>query len=230
MLYAETGRYPLEIITKCRTIGFWINLVIGNTNKLSYKLYKFMLDLPEFSSKWLNNVQNILQSTGQNEAWLYQTNINKSLKYRVKQILIDQHAQTWNKSLQQSNKARNYSIYKDKIQLEPYLLDLCKLDALTLLKFRTGNHYLPIETGRWEGIDISDRRCNLCRQVNEVGDEYHYLFKCSFFNVHRPKYIKRYYIHNPNILKYQQLMQSRSQNELFKLSKFIKIVIGEFKR
>ena len=64
-----------------------------------------------------------------------------------------------------STKARNYSIFKQSIQLEKYALQLNKYNAIVLCKVRTGNHFLPVETGRWEGIAISDRTCALCENV-----------------------------------------------------------------
>mgnify|MGYP007091342504 CR=1 FL=1 len=49
------------------------------------------------------------------------------------------------------------------------------------VNFRTGNHFLPVETGRWEGIDITDRTCALCENVNEIAsEEYHYILICPF--------------------------------------------------
>ena len=35
------------------------------------------------------------------------------------------------------------------------LILLNKYNAIVLCKFRTGNHFLPVETGRWEGIATS---------------------------------------------------------------------------
>ena len=41
MLYAGIGRYPLSIVVKFRDIGFWLNMITGDTNKLSYKVCKY---------------------------------------------------------------------------------------------------------------------------------------------------------------------------------------------
>ena len=39
---------------------------------------------------------------------------------------------------------------------------LATLDRITYCRFRTGNHRLPIETGRWHRIERQNRHCNLC--------------------------------------------------------------------
>ena len=60
-------------------------------------------------------------------------------------------------------------------------------DRLTLTKFRCGNHRLPINTLRYASINSSNRYCSLCEN-QEIGDEYHYLFNCTFFIEERKKY------------------------------------------
>ena len=49
-----------------------------------------------------------------------------------------------------------------------------------ITKFRTSNHYLPIETGRISKVKIPpDKRiCTLC-QSNTIGNEFHALIKCN---------------------------------------------------
>ena len=47
------------------------------------------------------------------------------------------------------------------------------------INFRMCNNYLPVEKGRWCKQDHINRKCPLCN-LNEIGDEFHYLFKCHF--------------------------------------------------
>ena len=44
-----------------------------------------------------------------------------------------------------------------------------------IIKLRTSNHYLPIETGRWNNTERHERECTLCND-KDLGDEYHYIF------------------------------------------------------
>ena len=71
-----------------------------------------------------------------------------------------------------------------------YLFDLFKL--------RTRNHKLPIECGRWQGIERNRRLCKLC-QKQEIGDEFHYILECPIFKCKRKLLIKQKYIQNPNM-------------------------------
>lgn len=188
MVNAELGRLPLQIIIKTRMIVYWNKLIVGKENKLSFKLYQFMLNIPIFQSKWITQIKNILTETGRLDLWYNQHNIQGlDIKHIIKQALIDQYYQNWNHALHNSSKgATNYSIYKTSICFEKYFNLLNKKYFLQLVKFRTGSHYLPVEVGRWENIDISERKCYLCNK-NDIGDEMHYLLICPFFCTRQKK-------------------------------------------
>ncbi len=95
-------------------------------------------------------------------------------------------------------------------------------ETMYLLKFRTDNHKLPVETGRYRNIEYKDRLCTKCH--SEVGDKYHYLFSCPFFKSERLKYIKPHYRNKSNILKYKELLGHTDKKILQNLCKFIKVI------
>ena len=47
-----------------------------------------------------------------------------------------------------------------------------------MCKFRLSNHILPIEKLRYSNIKRDERLCPICN-IKEIGDEYHYLLKCT---------------------------------------------------
>ena len=51
-------------------------------------------------------------------------------------------------------------------------------NRFTFCRFRTSNHRLPIEVGRWENVERHNRLCQLC-QSGEIGDELHYVLQCN---------------------------------------------------
>ena len=78
-----------------------------------------------------------------------------------------------------------------------------------LLKFRTTNHRLPVETGRWINISHNDRSCVLCN-TSKITDEFHYILKCSALSIIRIEYLRihcRYFI-RPNVIKFYEIMSS----------------------
>ena len=69
-------------------------------------------------------------------------------------------------------------------------------------------------------VDRALRKCTLC-DVNDLGDEFHYLFRCSFFDADRKKFIDKYYYQYPNTVKFQKLMCSTDTSTIIRLAKFI---------
>ena len=125
--------------------------------------------------------------------------------------------------MQESPKAVNYRIFKENFRFEKYFDILDTNDSIVLCKFRTTNHKLPIEIGRWNNIERSSRICHLCDSVN-IGDEYHYLLECNFFREARIQHLDNYYCYRVNILKMQKLMSLEKRPKLRKLCQFIKFI------
>lgn len=92
-----------------------------------------------------------------------------------------------------------------------------------MIKFRTRNHRLPIETGNWSRTPIDIRFCNSCH--NQIGDEFHYLFQCSSLQTERQLYIKPHYYRRPSTYKMEQLINTKNRTEYLKLCKFVKIIL-----
>jgi hypothetical protein len=79
--------------------------------------------------------------------------------------------------IENSSKGDNYKLFKHDLKFEDYLDVLDDEEQFLLAKFRTSNHRLPIEVGRWRNMKRENRICNLCNGRN-LGDEFHYLFEC----------------------------------------------------
>ena len=107
------------------------------------------------------------------------------------------------------------SVIKTTFTLEKYITELSLKSAITLAKFRTTNHKLPIEKGRWENIllERNQRTCNICNR-NALGDENHFLLECDFFNAQRKLFIPKYYWKHCNSLKFSSLLSAVNINLL----------------
>ena len=58
-----------------------------------------------------------------------------------------------------------------------------------IAQFRFGILPPNIETGRFRNQPVEDRLCTLC-EFDEIGDECHFLFKCSLYNDSRNDWIR----------------------------------------
>ena len=229
MIYGELGILPMSVFIKSRMVNFWIRTLDGKENKLSCILYKSLYHKYEnnnVNSRWIKFIHNILNDCGLNYVWQFQhfMKFDKNwLNTTVKNILNDQFKQAWNSDLENSPKAFSYRIFKTEHCFETYLDQLNERDRITLIRFRTTNHKLPIETGRWLNIDRNDRICTFCNS-NKLGDEFHYLLECSTFQDDRRKNLGNYFMYRCNILKFRQLLQNNNLHKLRKLCTFIRTI------
>jgi hypothetical protein len=109
--------------------------------------------------------------------------------------------------------------------LETYLLDLPYDLRRALCNFKCLNHRLPIERGHFGGVERDDRVCDIC-DTGSLGDEYHYLFQCTFFNNERKKLLPHNLTIKPNTVKFQTLFNSEDVYRYYNLAKFCKIVLS----
>lgn len=168
--------------------------------------------------------KNSLINCGLPQIWTSQNIQNpKWLICHVKQKLKDLFINEW---FSQCANSSNYRIYKQLFTVESYLSKLSFNEIKLFLSFRTRNHKLPVEVGRWKKLDFDKRLCTLCK--TDVGDEYHYILNCKHFRSFRKIYIKPYYYKHPNTLKFSQLMNSKNKKELKKLTQFIRIITQMF--
>ena len=114
----------------------------------------------------------------ENEVYI-QHYINLSQNYNSKDQIYNEHISDIKQKINSLADQGNYKfeVYrKMNPSLEPSpFLNLPHPLSDTIIKFRLGSHKLPIETGRWKGLDRGDRVCPECRVL---GDEEHFLFVC----------------------------------------------------
>ena len=133
----------------------------------------------------INFVKSILDDCGYSNVWHTQNFIrHKWLIESTKLRLTDQFKQNWHSTLQISPKALSYRLLKSNFRFEKYLDVLNDKNRFTFCRFRTSNHRLPIEVGRWTNVERHNRLCQLCQSC-EIGDEFHYVLQCPNFVTER---------------------------------------------
>ena len=232
MIYGELGVILISVQAKCRLLIFWAKLVDGTEGKLSnifhYLLYK--MDEPVFfTSNRIRFVKSNLNALGFFELYTTQ-NIPYSsncFKNRVQLRTKDKFRQNWASEVFDSSKCFNYRMFKTNFEYENYLTILEDSQRIVFTKFRCRNHKLPIETGSHNNIPRELRICQKCNG-NSIGDEFHYLFVCTFFRQHRHHLIAAKFYNNPSMLTFNALLSSHDAHVLGNVCTFIKIIFDEF--
>jgi len=227
MVYGELGVSPLNLSIQVRMLNYWLRNLLSKDSKYSnilYRIiyYKYINDF--FQCPWLNYIKRILDNCGLSNVWEFQGLFDKNwVSSKVKSILHDQFLQKWNSEIENSSKCICYKIFKDTFEFEEYLDNLEYNQRIHFCRFRTCNHKLPIETGRWSNTTRSERLCKLCNE-NKLGDEFHYILECSRFRVERKNYLGKNFCEKVNTITFRILFQEKSFNFLQNICKFIKYI------
>ena len=236
MVYGETGRGLILSHVKRRVINFWSRIMRDEERKYSYVFLKFISSIHksdqwEFNSSWLNFIEQTLNNAGLSNLWITQNsglglNINSFMKLRLNDIFL----QEWREAVWSNRICTNYRIFKDNNVLENYLLSLNKTDANNLSKFRCRSHNLPVNRGRFDANTLhSDMQCSLCLS-NDIGDEFHYIFACPFFEKERRVFLPQQFLNIKlySALHMRELFDTRSISRLKNLAKFARIIMLQF--
>ena len=227
MVYGETGRVPLNMIIDLRMVCFWHRVSIGSSGKLSFKMLTLLNKLKQagqFTSKWLLKVEQTLTNCGMRDVWLNPVFHNHTWVKRIlKTKLTEISNLKWHNHMWQQSSCLIYRSLKDNLVLEKYLTLLSNSDRITLCKFRCRNSRIPVVTLSFNNNNIpyEERVCSVCN-MNEIGDEFHYILQCPALTEYRNNLISNYYVRNPSMYKFVQLFQSKNVKVLVNLAKFIR--------
>ena len=232
MINGELGLKEVSEFIENRMMNFWFQIETGEESKISSILYKWLKILHNkniYSSPWINKVETTLEHMGMSFLFDVVTNTKKGwFKNNTKLRLNNIYVHKWSESVFNNSVCINYRAMTVVKKTQTYILKLPKKYVYILCKFKCANHHLPIVKGRYTDTPVHERTCPLCT-INDIGDEFHYLFNCTFFTAQRVKYIMRYYYTQPNTSKMMQLFESTDYSEMIKLAKFADIIMRHFR-
>jgi len=236
IIYGETGVFPVSVDIKTRAVAYWSNIVYKKNNILALYTYNHIRAIYDESVDvrrdvkfgWISNIKTILTNCGFIDIWRSQTFPNcKWLKLSTNQKLKDLFINEWFGNIEQSSGCFTYKLFKKEFEFEKYLVSTPPKFLIPMIRFRTRNHRLPIETGRWANIPRENRLCPLCQR--DIGDEFHYILSCSYFSNTRKKLLKVKYYQRPNVITFGKLMNCKNSKEYINLCKLVKNITDIFK-
>ena len=188
-----------------------------------------MHDRGEMHSPWIAHVKKVLNECGMGNVWNLPNDFKSNwLKKSLPLRLSDIFKQNWHSSINNMSSCLNYRIFKEDHFLEYYLEILEPINRVYFIRYRCGNSKIPVVLGRYNNQSIDECLCHLCN-CGDVGDEYHYVMKCKFFETERNNLIPHFYHRNPNVIMFRLLLSTQNKSILIRLSKFISIISDKFK-
>ncbi len=83
---------------------------------------------------------------------------------------------------QARNKLRTYRQHKTQFKAEDYLIKVVtRKHCSALAKFRVGVDPIRLETGRYEGLEVDERECPICK--NKIEAEEHVITRCPSYSI-----------------------------------------------
>ena len=109
----------------------------------------------------------------------------------VENAFANMNQAEWSDKMQTVSKLRTYRTFKTRYETEHYLqVNITKTERSHLAQFRCAVLPLKIEMGRFSGLSVEDRICQVCNE-NAMEDELHFLFHCQIYNDIRIPFINK---------------------------------------
>ena len=199
-IYGDTGRYPLSICHKIKSIKYWFRLLKLPQSRINRQAYDMLYKLSETGKyNWVSNVRDLLCQNGFGYAWLFKGVGNEPcLLKQLKQRLCDCFSQNWTAKLTNSDNFQCYSNFKSIIQTEYFLYaDGYKRHLRNaLIKFRMGVSEINAHRHKFSANEIM-KKCPFCKLQKE--DELHVIFVCPVYEHLRNALLPERYVSQRNV-------------------------------
>ena len=122
MVYGETGRFPLYVLSYTSCIKYWLRLTTMDTARLPGKAYNMLLSVHNSGQfSWASRVHQVLYKFGFGFVWESKGVQNPETFIKIfMQRLFNCHSQNWQEHVSNSTRFSIYRMFKTPISLEPY--------------------------------------------------------------------------------------------------------------
>ena len=208
LLYYDTGRYPLSISLKIRSIKYWLKLLELDNKRICKQAYIALERQDnEGKSNWVSKIKNILTVNGFGVIWFSKTVGNEAIFLnRLKQRLIDCQIQGMEEKINSSTHFNAYSSFKTFFSSEYYLQDINfqYKHRKVYIQFRLGVSELNSHRYRFSN-DLEKQLCSKCN-LREKESEMHVLFNCPMYEQLRHEILPKNILSQRNYNSFIYLM------------------------
>ena len=122
MVYGETGRFPLHVLSYTSCIKYWLRLSTMDTARLPRKAYNMLLSVLNCGQFcWASRMQQVLYKFGFGFVWENRRVQNPEAFIKIfMQRLFNCHSQNWQEHVSNSTRFSIHRMFKTSISIEPY--------------------------------------------------------------------------------------------------------------
>ena len=213
ILYNESGRYPIYINMKIKSIKYWLRLLKLPSSRICKQAYT-MLERLDSSGKnnWVTHIREILCTNGFGIVWIFKSvgnekNFLKSFRERLRDCFI----QGLETRLVNSSHFEIYNGFRSCFAQEHYLSNINSNKSIisALARFRMGVSTINAHRHKYDK-DPNTRLCPFCK--TQVENEFHIMFICPIYTSIRTRYLSLENIDQCNIINMNSVLARSSDN------------------
>ena len=179
-ILSETGKYPIAIKIFKAVIKYWLRLhssergLILEAKAMNEDLYQ------KKGQNWNRMVEHLLTLTKIGERPSQNQKFNNKILNNFKKNINELFTKWWQQRKLEGGKLDFYFAQKNSFGYEKYLDRIPRHIRKSITRIQTSSHNFPIELLRYSENKPKreERKCKICN-MNETGDEFHYLLRCT---------------------------------------------------
>ena len=181
-ILSETGKHPIALKIFNAVAKYWLRL-----HACDGILLQEARDINKAQTgiNWNRMINHLIKKTGIKEQPSKNPKINDKILSNFKTKIHHEFSIWWKEKKNLPGKLDFYFKHKNEFRFEPYLDSLPRNIRIYVTRLRTSSHNFPVEILRYSKNKPAreERKCNIC-SLNEMGDELHYLLRCSNIALH----------------------------------------------
>ena len=220
---SELGRQPLYVDYVCKAVKYWCKLTRLNESRYARKSYIQQYRHAEMGrDNWAASIRDILFRNGFGFVWNMQEVCDVRCFIRV---LRDRLCASGIQSIQSDirEKYETYLNFNPFIQSGSYIDKLYQLHKRRLITLLRTNS-LPINNNLYRIQLQNNTVCTRCN-INEVDDEFHFMFICPSFTVQRNLYLLPENSINPTEVNLIDILSSDKEEIINNMYLFLKSTV-----
>ena len=223
-IYAELGRYPLYVFRFVHIIKYWVKIINTDSMLLKSVYTHSLAQYYNGRKNWVFHVKKLLDDYGFSSVFVNHENINFKLFVNLfKKTVTDCALQKLFGDIEKNEILKSLYIHlKPSFGISDYLIKINSFKIRnSITRLRVSSHNLFIESLR-HGRNRKPRNERLCYFCgNDIEDEFHFIITCKKYSDLRNKFIPKYYVKNPSMYKFIDLLSSKKKKVLLNLGNFI---------
>ena len=158
-------------------IRFWNRMLSLPDERLTKQIFNY--DYDKCVRNWCKEIKCIFDKLDLQHIYTNKETCDLSIvQGKIKELMKS----SWQQEVQNKPKLRSFILFKDDVNVEPYVQFIHDRQTRSLLaQLRCGILPLKIETGRFSRLPVEERLCELCNN-EQVESEIHFICYCPLYD------------------------------------------------